>query len=443
MVGRPVAPEGAGMAVPVAPFAVSMMPVVPQPSYGRTWKASDCGQPAARGLHSAETSMALRMVRHCLMTLTAGLAASLAPAADATVAPADWATKMFEETSHSFGTVARGAKTEHRFVFRNLYEEDVHVASVRSSCGCTAPTVTQNTLRSHESAEVVAVFNTRSFLGQRGATITVTFDRPYHAEVQLRVSGNIRGDVSVEPAFVDLGSMPAGAGGERTVRVTRSGGGSWEIRDVRSANAHFEVVLSSPGRSSLQTVYDLTLRLKPTAPPGYVKGQLILVTSDPRAGAIPIDVEGRVVAAVTVSPQPLDFGDVEAGGSATRNVVVRGERPFRVTAVTGSHPSLSAVIQDASRPVHILPVTIRPDAGGSGRFSGRLRIITDAADLAVPEVDVQASIRPQSTKPSVAVVGTSSVARPVPIPGNTALDEGSLVQPIPPAAAGDRSESGR
>jgi hypothetical protein len=345
----------------------------------------------------------------CLATLLFAAAStpSIALAAE------DWATKMFEGTTHSFGTVARGAKTEHRFVFRNLYKEDIHVASVRSSCGCTAPTVTQNTIRSNESAEVVAVFNTRSFLGQRGATITVTFDRPYYAEVQLRVSGNIRGDVSVEPAFVDLGSLPSGTGGERTVRVTHAGGGSWEIRDVRSANTHFEVVLSSPVRSATQTAYDLTLRLKPTAPTGYVKGQLILVTSDPRASAIPIDVEGRVIAAVTVSPQPLDFGDLKAGTSATRNVVVRADRPFRVTAVESSDPSLTAALPDASRPVHILPVTLRAAEKGSGRFTARLQITTDAADLAVPAVDVQASIQAAPAKPSVATVGDIGGLRPV------------------------------
>lgn len=369
-------------------------------------------------------------IQGCIVCFALSIACSVSFAAD------DWATKMFGETSHSFGNVARGAKTEHRFVFRNLYEEDVHVAGVRSSCGCTAPTVTQNTVRTGESAEIIAVFNTRSFLGQRGATITVTFDRPYHAEVQLRVSGNIRGDVSVEPAFVDLGSIPTGSGGERTVRVIHSGSAPWEIKDVRSANTHFEVVLSSPSKSSLQTGYSLTLRLKPDAPAGYVKGQLILITSDPRASTIPIDVEGRVVAAVSVSPQPLDFGDVDAGGQATRNVVVRAERPFRVVKITASDPSIKTPIPDASRPVHILPVTLTAPANTSGRFSASLQIVTDDADLVVPSIDIQASIRQAPAKPSVAAVGTSSGSRTVPTTGNSQRDTGG-------GDDGDRSTSGR
>ena len=68
------------------------------------------------------------------------------------------------------------------------------------------------------------------------------------------------------------------------------------------------------------------MRLKPEAPAGYVKGQLILVTNDPRAAQIPMDVEGRVVAEVTVSPQLLSLGAVQRGGTVTKNIVVRANR---------------------------------------------------------------------------------------------------------------------
>ena len=34
-----------------------------------------------------------------------------------------WAKEMFDHTSHDFGTVARGAKMEHRFTLENIYEE--------------------------------------------------------------------------------------------------------------------------------------------------------------------------------------------------------------------------------------------------------------------------------------------------------------------------------
>ena len=303
----------------------------------------------------------------------------------------EWARKMFPVTSHNFGTVAKGSKAEYRFVFRNLYNEDLHVAGVRTSCGCTSPTITKRDLKTHETAEIVATFNTRTFLGQHGATLTVTFDKPYSAEVQLRVAGNIRGDVTFDPPFVDLGTVDLGKGSERQVRVTRIGSSPWEIKDVRSANPNFEVLLSQPAKSGSRTLYDLTARLKPTAPAGYVKGQLILVTNDPRATQIPMDVEGRVVAEVTVSPQLLALGAVSAGETVTKNVVIRANREFKITGVFCSDGCLTCEPKTTAARVHILPVTFQ--AGDSaGKVERELRIATDLGEGAVPTVTVQAQV---------------------------------------------------
>lgn len=308
-----------------------------------------------------------------------------------TASAQEWAKKMFTVTSHNFGTVAKGAKTEYRFVFRNIYKEDLHVVGVRTSCGCTSPEITRHDLKTHETGEVVAKFNTRTFLGQHGATLTVTFDKPFHAEIQLRVAGNIRGDVTFEPPFVDLGNVDLGAGAERQVRVTRVGSAAWDITDVRSANPSFEVNLSKPTRTPSQTSYDLTMRLKPESPAGYVKGQLILITTDPRATQIPMDVEGRVVAAVTVSPQLLSMGAVKCGGTITKNVVVRANRDFCITGVACEDGCLTCEPRTTPAKVHILPVTFQA-GNAAGRVEQQLRISTDLGEGAVPNVTVQAEV---------------------------------------------------
>lgn len=311
--------------------------------------------------------------------------------ASATAQAQDWAQKMFSVTSHNFGTVARGSKTEFRFTFRNLYKEDLHVVGVRTSCGCTSPEITKRDLKTHETSDVVARFNTRTFLGQHGATLTVTFDKPFFAEVQLRVAGNIRGDVTFDPPFVDLGNVDLGKGASRDVRVTHVGATPWEIKDVRSVNPNFEVQLSKPTHTSSQSVYDLNLKLKPETPAGYVKGQLILVTNDPKAAQIPMDVEGRVVAEVTVSPQLLALGSVQPGRSVTKNLVVRANRPFCVTGVTCSDGCLSCPTKETPATVHVLPVTFQ--AGDTaGKVERQLKIATDLGDGAVPSVTVQATV---------------------------------------------------
>ena len=108
----------------------------------------------------------------------------------------EWARKMFGGVvEHDFGTVARGGKAEYDFVFENRYKEDVHIASVRSSCGCTTPIIVNDTLKSWEKGIIRAKFNSRTHIGKKKATITVVIDRPFPAEVQLTVAGYIRSDV--------------------------------------------------------------------------------------------------------------------------------------------------------------------------------------------------------------------------------------------------------
>jgi hypothetical protein len=335
---------------------------------------------------------ALRSMASSAVLLRAAVLATVVVASGSVPAAAqEWARKMFTVTSHNFGTVAKGSKTEYRFVFRNIYTEDLHVVGVRTSCGCTSPTVTKKDLKTHETAEVVASFNTRTFQGQHGATLTVTFDKPFYAEVQLRVAGNIRGDVTFDPPFVDLGTVDLGKGSERQVRVTRLGSVPWEIKDVRSANPNFEVSLSKPTREGGRTIYELTTRLKPDTPAGYVKGQLILVTNDPRATQIPMDVEGRVVAEVTVSPQLLALGSVPAGETVTKNVVIRANREFKITGVFCSDGCLTCEPKTTAARVHILPVTFQ--AGETaGKVERELRIATDLGEGAVPVVTVHAQV---------------------------------------------------
>src|SRR6187431_2663619 len=141
----------------------------------------------------------------------------------------EWAQKMFSATSHDFGHLARGAKAEFAFEITNLYEEDVHIADVKTSCGCTTPTITKPTLKTWEKGAIVATLNTRSFVGQRNSTLTVVIDKPFYAEVPLTIAGYIHSDVDFTPGVAALGDVEQGTGGEQAITVTYRGAGHWQI----------------------------------------------------------------------------------------------------------------------------------------------------------------------------------------------------------------------
>jgi hypothetical protein len=260
----------------------------------------------------------------------------------------EWAEKMFKVLKHDFGTVARGADVEHRFEVQNIYEETVHIASVRTSCGCTSPTLENQTIQTWGKGYVVAKFNTRTFRGQHGATLTVTIDKPFPAEVQLRVEGNIRGDVVFHPGAIRFANVDQGSEHEQKVRVSYAGRSDWKI-------------------------------------------ELIVVTSDRNNSRIPLDVEGTIVPEISVSPNQLVLGEVEQGAEVTKRLVVKGKNPFRITSVECENDSFTFEAGDEAKSVHIITVKFRADRD-PGKVQEAIRIVTDRGEKIQATLDAYAEI---------------------------------------------------
>ena len=215
----------------------------------------------------------------------------------------EWAEKMFNKLDHDFGTVARGAETVYRFEITNIYKQPMQITGVSTSCGCTTPTIENGTIKTYEKGYIVAKFNTHTHVGRKGATLTVRFAPPYQAEVQVRVHGNIRGDVVFQPGSIQFGSVDQGVSKEQRISVNYAGRSNWQILDVTNDNNHFEVELQETSRNGGRVSYGLLVRLK---------DQLTVVTNDGLADTqrIPLIVEGRVVPEISVKPEVLVLGDV-------------------------------------------------------------------------------------------------------------------------------------
>jgi Protein of unknown function (DUF1573) len=304
---------------------------------------------------------------------------------------------MFRETAHDFGTVAAGARAEHRFVFTNLYKETVHIQQAAANCECIRAIVTKSTLRSRESAEIIAVLDTTNFKGQRNVAITVTLDQPFPAQVQLRVAGFIRTDVVFSPGSINFGQVRYGSKVERTIDVLYAGRNDWEIVDVTTANRHLEAELYEKRRSGGQVEYRMLVRLNADAPLGYLKDQLNILTNDGQLARIPIDVEGKVEAEVTVSPSPLVFGEVKSGDTVTKPVVVRGSRPFRITEIE-CDDCFQVQTPKEAKTYHLLRVTFNPHKVGS--VAGRIHIKTDLGADAVPDIPAYGQVTDEPEQPT-------------------------------------------
>jgi hypothetical protein len=315
-------------------------------------------------------------------------AALLLSALVSTASAQSWAEKMFPVRTHEFGDVARGATAEFRYELTNLYEEDVHISGIRSSCGCTSPRIEKDTLKTHETSAILAHINTDRFTGQKGATLTVTFDKPYYAEVQLQTRVYIRSDVVFNPGSVEVGAVPEGKAADRQVTVAHAGRSDWKILDVVCPNPHLSATFDEIHRGG-DTRYQISVHLDENAPVGYLHEHIVLKTNDYNRTQVPLLVQGRVEPSIVVSPTTLFMGSVESGQTVTKNIVLRGATPFRIVSIRCADESFKFEIPDSSatpKTVHVIPVTF---VGGAS--SGKLeQIIRVETDLGTPVPDLPA-----------------------------------------------------
>ncbi len=275
------------------------------------------------------------------------------------VAGQDWARKMFAEVSHDFGVVAAGSETVHRFEFENLYMEDVHIASVRSSCGCTTPSIEKDLVKTREKGAIVAKFNTQIFRGTKQATLTVLIDRPYRAEVQLIVRGNIQANVSFEPGSVQFGDIMVGSGATRTVRMIQRGNPGWEITDVKTTfdDKKIKVRLRGPDKTVNSTSYDISVELADSIEQGYVSGELFVETNE--GIRYPLNFSGRIAAPLELSPNVLPLAPLTTGEVVKRRILLRAEKPFRITRIETTNADLSLSAQNKQDKLHVIEVMYR------------------------------------------------------------------------------------
>ena len=290
---------------------------------------------------------------------------------------ANWAAKMFKVTSHDFRTVGRGAKCEYHFDFTNLYQEDVHVAAVRTSCGCTTPTISERTLSTHQKSAVVATFNTASYVGKKSAVITVVFDKPYYAEVQLKVTGFVRTDITFDPPEVAFGEIPSGKGTKQDIVITHTGNPNWKITDVRSHCEHLEVQLSPPQKTPGMVRYRMRVNVNQTMPEGDVRERLTLISNDKDFPTTEVSINGRIRPSLSVSPAAVSLGITKPGATVQKRLVIRGDQPFAIKDIICPDSRFEFVTPEGSKKLHFVTMRFVAGSDDQPRIGQAIQINTD------------------------------------------------------------------
>jgi hypothetical protein len=329
------------------------------------------------------------LARGCLAA-----AALLATSLLGTAASAQqWAEKMFETKKHDFGAVAAAAETVYKFPVKNLYKEDIHIASVRASCGCTTPSIENQVLKTGQVGYVVARFNTGTFRGQRGANLTVVIDQPYYAEVQLRVDGYIRKDLVFNPGKIDFGQLIQGDAASRTVDVAYAGRSDWQVTGVSSSNENVKAELVETQRANGRVAYQIKVDLSEEAQIGFIRDAIVLTTNDRKLDRIPLALTAEVKPAVSVSPQDMLLGDLKPGEVKEQRLVIKSaKQAFIPQAIEVDGFEIEFTLPTEAKQTHLINVKITASESQAGQKQGQLKVITDLPGQPTATANVMANV---------------------------------------------------
>jgi RNA polymerase sigma factor (sigma-70 family) len=306
--------------------------------------------------------------------------------------PAAWAEKMFQGTlTHDFGSVPRGAQLFHRFTITNIYAVRMEITGVRSSCGCVSATAAQRVLKPHESTTIEVKMDSTRFTGPKTVRIRVSVGPDFVSSAELKVCATSRADLALNPGRLDFGIVPRGEMATRAIDVEYTGPLDWRVTPIAGDGAPLEVKLEESYRRPGQVGYRVRARLKADAPPGALPQEVRLSTNDPITPILSVPVVGKVQEPLVTAPHGVVI-NLRVGQTASRKVVMRGSKPFRIVAVDGLGEELGAEWAAEAAPLQI--IQLRYKAARVGQWKGELRVRTDLGGSAEASITVEATVGP-------------------------------------------------
>lgn len=289
---------------------------------------------------------------------------------------ADWSDPVFPIKTHEFGTVAVASKTEFVFPVVNTLSSTLHIQTVRASCGCTTPIVQTQYIAPGETGSILAKFNTDTFKGKKGATLTVVIDQPFYSEVRLRVDGYIRSDMVFFPGAIEFGRLNQGDAISKKTKVLYAGRSDWQVVDVRSNKPWLMPSVKETLRANGQVNYEISVDVREDAPTGFFQDELVVVTNDRSMPNVPLRVSGQVESPLSISPQAVALGDIKTGESISRKIVLMGQQPFTIDTITAEGWTVTFDAPSEPKKMHIIEPTFTFEGTGSGPQKATFEIKT-------------------------------------------------------------------
>ncbi len=305
---------------------------------------------------------------------------------------------FFAETTHAFGKIFVGEKTEHVFKFVNRGNAPLDISEITVGCDCTVAKLKKWLIAPGEEEEIKVIFspdeNTKP--GKTAKFVYVNSNDPDSPRFKLKFTANVRKDVFYTPGKFELGFVPKGnTGTKRIVFESKLNPTDFKITKVTTFSPSVGVAygqLTDKGQWYVESL------IKEDAKPEHLAGNITVFTNSPKQPEINISTYADVVGEVKVLPERICFGKVTKGAEVVRSLTVFHAKNLKVEKVEPSLSWISATLAPNNNSTDDNPsvnveVKLSSNDAPKGRFEGTLSIYTNSKKAPVAKIHICANVK--------------------------------------------------
>lgn len=243
------------------------------------------------------------------------------------------------EPIYDFGSMDSSQTVNHDFVIVNKGTAPLEISQARPSCGCTVANISEKTVPPGGESRITAQLNLAGRVGQQHKTITVESNDPKQPQLTLTLTGNIGDAVSVQPAQVTFGQIPADGEHTREIIIGAGANQNLHVLTADSASPYLtaEILPREEGR-----IYSVLVRTKGPLMPGIINSAIHITTDHPAKSQFDVPVSAIVAGDLIVAPQDITLS-AQPDQTVTRYVIVRSgnNTPFEIKSVETPDASIT------------------------------------------------------------------------------------------------------
>lgn len=253
------------------------------------------------------------------------------------------------ELEFDFGEVWQGEPASKDILIKSVGTAPLTI-SVKTSCGCTAPTKPKSPMLPGESDVMTITYDTLKRQGTARQTITLLTNDPAQPRVTIQVRGNVKPLYEVKPnGGIGFYRLHREAQETKTIVFTNKYEGPLHFRLKKDQDyGIFAVELkeTKPGQE-----FELTATTKPPLKQGYNAIEVVVETGLENSPMFRVPIQAYVRPDVECSPSTLPLSRQATFPMPKRvKVTSREDRPVKVLEARPSHPSIKCEILELSRP---------------------------------------------------------------------------------------------